>query len=212
MKVLVMFMLTKRDIEILNLIGKFGFMNVKQIAKYFSVCQKRAYKILARLSKNGFLYNKRFFHGEFGVYCLMKKAADLTNHKMIKNVNIATLNHDLSVIDVFVSLSKSQEYECIITDREMRLEKNISKNIHVPDLIMRDQEGNQIAIEIELSIKSHSRTKAIIQFFKGAVHYYEVWYFCNQKTYNHIAKYVNQNNRIFKLFNIGEIDGKDTTN
>lgn len=196
--------MTDRDVRILKFIGDFGFCNVNQISNFLCVSQKMTYKILNRISKLGLVENRRIFHGKCGLYFLTKQGCQFTETKFISHVKLGTLEHDLILIDTYVYLHHQYKDISVVTDRNIKMERIMGRKVHVPDLVLSDKSGHQFAVEVELSIKSHKRIKTITQFYKGATNYQEIWYFCNNKTYGYINRYIT-NNPIFKLFKIETI-------
>ncbi len=66
-------MLTERDIRILHFINDFGFCEMPQLEKMFSLTKPRNYQIIQRLLAAGLVKHERVFHGRHGIYRLSKK-------------------------------------------------------------------------------------------------------------------------------------------
>jgi len=80
-----------------------------------------------------------------------------------------------------------------LPERRIRAEKGITtKNhkVHIPDglMLLGDR---QVAIEVELSVKSSKRLEKIISHYRRDVHIDEVWYFCGSKeVHNKLERHI----------------------
>ncbi|MHB1949749.1 MAG: replication-relaxation family protein, partial [Gammaproteobacteria bacterium] len=52
------------------------------------------------------------------------------------------------------------------------------KRGHIPDGILVHQDGKQIAIEIELTLKAKDRMERLLKNYGTRFEYKEIWYFC----------------------------------
>ncbi|MHB1948573.1 MAG: replication-relaxation family protein [Gammaproteobacteria bacterium] len=183
-------MITKRDIEILKFINEFGFCEITQIETKFGLKKTRGYQIMKRLVDEKFVVHERIFHGVNGVFYLTKKGADYTDLPTIKMVPRETYSHQLAIIDIFFKLSKQYPDATWIGERRIKRDKyakGIGKAGHIADgmLIFPDKD---IAIEVELTMKSKRR---VLEIFRNYLHCFdikEVWYYCSPQIINRIQK------------------------
>ena len=196
--------LTERDVEMLKLIGVFGFMQISHIEKYFSLKRPRSYQVVKRLVDRKYIENKRILNCREGIYKLRKKGIELIGDvKKLRKVALGSFEHDLIVIDVFIRLKAQYPDYSFLTEKQIRSDKGVGVKGHIPDLIFIDLNGKQYAIEIELNPKGKRRIETIIKHYKGAVEYKEIWYFCSPNTYRYLQGYVG-NIEFIKTFKISE--------
>ena len=91
--------------------------------------------------------------------------------------------HQLTVINVFLKVSKSHPDATWITERRLAREnyvKRIGKKEHLPDAVLVLPDGSQIAIEVEISLKARKRLDEILTDYALQSIFKEVWYFCSQ--------------------------------
>ncbi|MDW3209289.1 MAG: helix-turn-helix domain-containing protein [Reichenbachiella sp.] len=173
--------MTKRDIKILKFINRFGKVNTDQIAAYLEVSKVRTYQIMQRLKKSGMVELVRVFHNEPGIYLCTSEGAKFTNQEKLRELHIASLKHDLKILDVFLNIRDEMQIESFMTEREIRKSVDLE---HFPDLLIK-YSGEQISIEVELSRKSKTRMEAIRNFYLKTVFIKKVIYFVPKslKTY-----------------------------
>ena len=197
--------LTERDVEILKLIGVFGFMQINHIENYFNLKRPRSYQVVKRLVDSKYIENKRILHGQEGIYKLRKKGIELIGDvTRLRKVALGSFEHDLRVIDVFIRLKEQYPYYSFLTEKQIRSDRGVGAKGHIPDLIFIDPDGKQYAIEIELNPKGKRMIETIIKYYKGAVEYKEIWYFCSSHTYRYLQGYVGSIEFI-KTFKIDEL-------
>jgi hypothetical protein len=178
--------ITENDIAILTTINRFGFMTVREIAKITGRLETVVYSRLKVLCDYELLENQRLFYGKPGAYWLtyQGKIACESPLSTIKGPRIATYNHDLCVIAVYIELKKKYgEKLSWLTAREIMSEKfAASKNGeaspprnalapikgHIADGVALFDD-KKFAVEVELSMKGPARLKKIIAEYVKAL-------------------------------------------
>lgn len=173
--------LTGRDVEILRFINEFGFCELRQIIKKFSLQPSNGYKIMRRLCKGRYAILNRIFLRKPGVYLLTKKGECYSDLACIEKIPLPHYEHQLRVIEVCTKLTTRYPDAHFVSER--RLLKNrdqigIGKKKHIPDAMLIFPDGKQVAIEIELSQKAMHRLDTIFKAYAGQFAIEEVWYYC----------------------------------
>lgn len=183
--------LTVRDVEILRFINEFGFCEIKQIEKRFGVRKTRGYQIMKRLVDAKFVIHEIVFHGAHGIYYLTKKGADCTDLPPIKNIPKDNYEHQLAVIDIYFKLKEQHPTAEWIGERRIKRDKYIKglgKRGHIPDGMLLFPDDKEVAIEVELTMKSKRRLFEILGGYSGRFHINEVWYYCAPNIITRISK------------------------
>ena len=173
--------ITERDRVLLEWINRFGYVQVSQIGARWGVSKVTAYGRAKKLIQEGLLEHRRFWYQAPGLYSVSRAGCELAESKLpsIKNISAATIRHQLAVVDLFLQLSKDRSVH-FITERELRQEsvqQGIGSNGHIPDGVLL-QDGQKIALEVELTAKSKKRLTRILNQYRKNFEYQQVWYFC----------------------------------
>ncbi len=184
--------ITERDLHILRVINRFGFVDARFVSLYFNWHKKLAYRRLNKLLKNNFLEYEWIFQGLPGVYRVTRGGAELSQDHLqpIRKINLATYEHQIQVMNLSLQLLNEYGGE-FVSERDLRHHLGINMNnskVHVPDgaLILGDE---RIAIEVELSVKSQRRLEKIFRQYRKDFSYQAVWYFCgSQEVKNKLDK------------------------
>ena len=143
--------LTKKNVELLGLIGKFRFLSQTLIAKYFGVSEEAIRLMGYKLNTGGFLRIEKVFHDGQRYFLLDKLAVSYLDVKYFKKINYVTLVHDDLVYQIAINemINKKE----IALEHELKeqhlLKFENAKDIFLPDLLI----NNEIAVEVELNIK-----------------------------------------------------------
>lgn len=182
---------TRRDIEIMKFINEFGFCEIKQIEKQFNLKKSRSYQIMQRLATAKYVKHEMVFYGTHGIYYLTKEGADCTDLPKIKNIPKDNYEHQLAIIDVYFKLKKSYPQAEWIGERRIKRDKfmkGLGKTGHVADGMLLFPDNTEIAIEVELSMKSKKRLAEIFKNYLRCFNIKEVWYFCAPNILERVAK------------------------
>jgi DNA-binding MarR family transcriptional regulator len=173
--------LTERDMEMLNFINDFGFCEMPQIEKRFSLKKPRSYQLIKRLIKTGFLRHERVFYGQHGIYRLTRKGSRCTELPPLARITLANYKHDIELIEVYLKLRDLHPEAQWISERKLKRDKYIDglgKRGHLPDGMLIFPDGKEVAIEIELTAKGKNRVEKILKWYAGEFDIKEVWYYC----------------------------------
>lgn len=174
--------LTSRDEQIIHFINEFGFCEMNHISRRFDLNTPRNYQVMNRLIKNGLLAHDRIFYAKPGVYYVTQKGAKLTNLPSLHRLPISVYEHHLKVIDVFLFLQDKYPDTTWISERRLKNDKiaeGFGKSGHICDGILILNDGKQIAVEVELSLKGEKRLRQILKGYSLQFAFKEVWYFCS---------------------------------
>lgn len=201
--------ITDRDIEILLWINRMRFVTAKQVGKKFKMGIKAAYRVLKRLCDDRYLYHSRNYLYEPGVYLCTKRGKRISGSSLWvperpgEYLDKALYKHTLVVVDLSIELEKIGGW---ISERELRKGHNF--NEMVPDGVL-IKDGQKIAIEVELTLKSNKRLDKKIEYYKGNIDYYEVWYFAETEAIAEAVKKRIENMKFIKVFYLNDIKGTD---
>ena len=95
--------ITAKDMELFQLIIKFGFANVRQVHEYFGGSIASIKARMSLLAVNGYLTTNRVFYSKPALYTVTKKA-NLENIGLVTSINLRDCLHDEMVLDVFLKL------------------------------------------------------------------------------------------------------------
>ncbi|QSZ27612.1 replication-relaxation family protein [Aceticella autotrophica] len=203
--------ITDRDIEILLWINRMRFVTAKQVSKKFKIGIKSAYRVLKRLCDDRFLYHSRSYMFEPGVYLCTKRGKRISGSTLwvperpSEYLDKALYKHTLAVVDLSIELEKLGGW---ISERELR--KGHKFNEMVPDGVL-VKDNKKVAIEVELTLKSNKRLDKKIEYYKGCIDYYEVWYFVESEAIFEAVKKRVYNLLFVKIYYLKEAKGTDFT-
>lgn len=142
-------------------------------------------RLINSLLKQDLITKTALLHKQNSFISLSKSGAKLLGFtKAPPPVNLATYEHDMLVVDLFLHLQAVMPQALIKTDTELKREqgtmviKSTVKRINVPDLLI----NNQIAVEVELTLKTTQRLQEIIQHYLNNPQIVEVHYYVRNKT------------------------------
>lgn len=173
--------ITKRWLEVLCFINTFGFCEILQIEKRFSLSKWASYKMMKKLTRGGLVEHTRIFHGKHGVYWLSKKGASYTDLPALDNLTVGNYEHQLTIIEIFLKLKDRYPDTNWISERYLINDKfntGLGQRGHIADGMLLFPDGKQIAIEIELTLKGKRRLERIFTAYSAQFSIKEVWYFC----------------------------------
>lgn len=176
--------LTSRDLALMRWINSHGFVNIHHIARFFETTVSCAYTRVKALVDYRYLNHTRIFYGLPGIYRTTQSGVQLCASELppLRHVQVATYQHDLSVVTMSVLLLKTLG-GTFTTERQLRQEMGVSRfnhRIHVSDGLF-NVNNKTIALEIELSKKTKSRRDSIIQHYMTQGDIYQVWYCCGSE-------------------------------
>lgn len=199
-------LITDRDVAILNFINEFGFCEMPQIERKFGVKTPRSYKVMQRLVKAGLVCHERVFYNRHGAFYLSHEGAKYTQLPAILNLPKDNYKHQLTIMEVYFKLIQLYPEAAWVSERMLKRDKfteGIGKTGHIPDGKIIFPDNREIAIEVELTLKSKRRLEQIFRAYGAQIAITEVWYFCSQNIMSSISKVV-ANKSYIKLHKIEE--------
>ena len=173
-----------RDTKIIKFINEFGFCEMPQIEKQFGLNKPRAYKIMQRLVKHGYVIHERIFYHRHGIYRVTREGAQLTGLPRLVKVPVGIYEHQLAVIEIYIQLMQQYPGATWMSERIIRKlgympKMGSRKEKHFADALFYLPDGKLVAIEVELTMKSKRRLKDILTAYMCQLEIKEVWYFCS---------------------------------
>ena len=177
-------MTERRDTKIIRFINEFGFCELPQIEKQFGLSKHRAYKVMQRLVKYGYVIHERIFYHRHGIYRVTCEGAQLTGLPRLYKVPVGIYEHQLAVIEIYIQLMRQYPGATWMSERIIRKlgympRVGRGREKHFSDAIFYLPDGKLVAIEVELTMKSKRRLKDILTAYMCQLEIKEVWYFCS---------------------------------
>jgi hypothetical protein len=205
----------RRDTRIIRFINEFGFCEISQIEKRFGLNKPRAYKVMQRLVKRGDVIHERIFYHRPGIYRVSREGAQLTGLPMLDKVPVGIYEHQLAVIEIYIKLMQQYPDAQWMSERTIRRTGFMprvgrGKERHIADALLFLPDDMQIAIEVELTMKSKRRLEQIHSAYMGQSAIKEVWYFCSPDVFEKVKKMAERRSEFIKVYEL-EPDRTDKT-
>lgn len=173
--------LQPRDINVMQKLNGFGFCTIEHIRAFMQVGMTAAYVRVKKLVDHGYLHRQRILHGNARIHSLTEKGRMACNDVLppYSDIRLGTFKHDLALVDLAIQL-ELQTGGYFTPPRRIRHNEGLSgvgQIGHIADGYLHIGDDKPIAIELELSIKSHIRLRSIIEGYGGDLSIKEVWYF-----------------------------------
>lgn len=174
-------MLTDRDLEIVRLVNRFGYLTAEQVARAFAMHPRVAYRRLRRLVEARCLVRRSLFPGQAGVYLATRRGTELAGSLLgPARLRLQTIEHDLKVVDVALALLARHKGTWWITERELRREAGqrfgIGNGEKPPDGVLVLADGSRVAVEVENCRKSRRRLEERMRGYARKTEYKQVWF------------------------------------
>lgn len=147
---------------------------------------------MERLEKANFVRHEKIFHGKHGVFYLTSQGASFSDLPPIKNIPKDNYGHQLSIIDVYFKLMNEFPEAEWLSERFIRRQKflyRVGRKVkHLCDGILIFPDDTQIAIEVELTMKTKERLHEIIRSYALHTRFKEVWYYCSPETIDRVRR------------------------
>src|SRR5258708_5301447 len=115
--------LTKRDLEIIRFINEFGFCEMSQLEKFFSLRRPLSYRLMRRLIKAGLVLHRRIFHSTYGIYYLTANGAKCTELPSMGAIVLGRYEHQRMVTNVYIKLKEKFPDTEWLSERRLKHEK-----------------------------------------------------------------------------------------
>ncbi len=186
-------MLTNRDIEILDWIGRLGAAGAEHVAVRFEMNDQPAYRRLARLVKEGLLAYHRLLYHCGGLYVATRKALSWRGPSglALYEVTPGLFEHTWQVARVAAVLGRELPGWQVWSERELRWHERQEQKLlasarvgttgtravlHRSDLALISPQGRVVVVEVELTMKERPRLKKICLGWARARHVDAVYY------------------------------------
>ncbi len=171
------------ELLILEFIAKFGVVAKSHLSSLFQLNSLEIIQIntLVRSLVRRKLIIQHQILLEGDIYLTLASAgAQLFNQKSIDKLSLLKLNHDMLLIEIYFIYRQQYTDTEIITEYELKRINGIKvgEKKKVPDLLINDL----IAIELELTEKSHARLVEIINYYILDTSLKQVIYYVKSKS------------------------------
>lgn len=186
-------MLTGRDTEILDWIGRLGAAGAEHVEVRFGMNNITAYRRLAGLVAEGLLAHHRLLYQRPGLYVATRKALHWRGPSGLPvcPVTPGTFEHTWQVAGTAAELARDLSGWQVWSERELRWHERQEQRLlasarvgtkgeyavlHRPDLVLISPQGRIVAIEVELTTKARLRLVTICRGWARARHVDAVYY------------------------------------
>lgn len=168
---------------LLEFIAKFGVVHEKHINIILPQFFENKF-LLKKMLKDGYINEHKLHIVTGAYYTLGTISAQLTATKEIKSLNFNTLNHDMLLLDLYFDLLNKNPGSEIQSERQLKIGEGVKvgDKKKFPDLLVTNPNGEQIAIELEITEKSKDRLIEIINNYISDINLYQVHYFVKSAT------------------------------
>ena len=159
-----------------------------------------------KLVDDGYLKKDRILHGQAKVHTLTPKGRMICEDDLyhLTDINLGTFRHDTLLIDLALWLEQKTGGH-FIPPRRIRHNEGLSgvgQIGHIPDGYLVIGQEKPVAVELELSVKSYTRIKGIIDDYGGNFRVSEVWYYTDRKDVERVVSKVADGYPFIKIFDL----------
>jgi len=190
--------LQERDVRILNWIGRHGVVTHEQVTVRFFASDDHpgtwaAYRRLRALERVGLIRRDRAYSYPADIFRVTRDGAEAgrcgVGPAPLRPKVLATLDHDLSVVDLMDHLLATTPGATLTTERELwadwyrnlRSGARLPRLPRMPDGALTQPDGRMIAVELDLTSKSTRRIEEIINAYLASP-YRLVWWYVTSET------------------------------
>lgn len=190
-------LLTARDRELVEWIGRFGAVEAEQVMGWFGMGRTAAYRRLRACVDAELLAHMRVLHGEPGLYVATRAGLQWAGQGDFEpcRVSVALVRHIQASARAAVVLALREPGTGVLHEREIRAAERAQGRVlanvvvgslgeersrwHRPDLLLVPRQGEELptAVELELSVKSRRRLEAICRGYARSRLFAEVRYY-----------------------------------
>lgn len=192
----------RRVTEVLSFINEFGFCELPQIQEKFGLTMSGTYKMLKSYIDEDLLIHERIFYHLHGIYRATRLGATFTCIPRLSKVPIGNYAHQIAVIETYMQFMKQYPGSSWMTERVLRklgYMPGKDRDKHYADALVYLPDGKQIAIEVELTMKSKRRLKKIMSGYMCQFEIKEVWYYCAPAIVNKVKQLADKWESVIKV-------------
>jgi hypothetical protein len=184
----------KRDRELVRWIARLGAVEIGHVKERFGTCRSVSYAVVARLVDAGLIERIATLPGDPTLLSATRQGIRYAGLGLpAARVGPGAVDHWLACADVAIWAERGWGRESVMSERELRFaELDASKPIasaivdelpdgrpmlHRPDLVVRE-DGNVIAIEVELTPKAPRRLERIVRSWRRTRYVSQILYLC----------------------------------
>lgn len=188
-------------------VHEIGYVTATQFATEMGTTKRVTNRRLQKLEAVGMIARKRVFWNYDSIITLTKNGIDAVGSELaqVKNIALGSLGHDLQLIDLSIELRRDYAGSNFVSERLLRHElglKGVGQFGHVSDGHLLLQNGERIAVELELTPKQNWRLEKIVSSLRYDASLDAVWYFCPPNVSKRVAAVVGDD-PFFKITSIG---------
>lgn len=186
-------MLTDRDGEIVDWIGRLGAAGAKHVEVRFGMKDITAYRRLAGLVRDELLAHHCLLYQRPGLYVATRKALRWRGPSglAVYTITPGTFEHTWQVAGTAAALARDLSSWQVWSERELRWHERQEQKLlasarvgtngerdvlHRPDIVLISPQGRVVAVEVELTAKERPRLVAICRGWARARHVDAVYY------------------------------------
>jgi hypothetical protein len=192
--------ITERDVSILQFVNEFGFCEIRHVQNQFGIKKRLCYSLMQRLVLGGFVTHQHIYHNQHGIYRATHLGASYTDLPPLNIIPHNHYHHHLTVIDVYQKMKQYHAAMTWVSERQLISEKfsqGVGKRGHIADGMLL-LPNKKVAIEVELTVKGRARLERILKGYAKQADIDEIWYFCQQKTFNALRPFVEKMSSLVK--------------
>ena len=172
---------TERDAQLLHWINGHGFVTLRQIVRWNDSYYQAAQRRVRQLVDHGYLERRAIFHGDRAHWLTkLGRQSCADNLSPPKDIKLGSYRHDHMLVDLSLSLLSVLGGR-FTPERRVRQIMGFTKfgeRYHVPDgWLHLDDEGDPVAIELELSTKGTEQTFGILRLSLTPSHVHQCSFF-----------------------------------
>ncbi|MGA8337860.1 MAG: hypothetical protein WB761_24215 [Solirubrobacteraceae bacterium] len=168
-------MLTSRDREIVNWIGRQGVVRAEHVMVRFSIGRTASYRRLHVLVDYGLVRRHRLLYNDGGLLTATAEGLRWAELDQLPRISLALVPHMIASAALAAELEPRLVHETLLSDREHRAAENAAgqplasailapdrARLHRPDFALVGIDW-VVAIEIELTLKTRARLERILR-------------------------------------------------
>lgn len=192
---------TDRDRDLLCWINGHGFVSIAQAARWMGTSYQASQKRMRLLVDGGYLERDWVLREHARVHRVTDKGVLAAEDFLtpLRSVYLGTYRHDRLLVDLAQTLTHKTGG---VFEPERRLRQKLGRKGargHAPDGLLRIDDQQPIAIELELSVKSKDRLAEIVANYVADRSLSEVWYFVNRPAVRRLLTDITTGYGLFRI-------------
>jgi len=182
-------LVTDRDRQLLRFVAAHRFVLAAHVQAWLGPCMSVCYRRLDALTNAGLLTYRRIFHAQPGCYQITNGGLGLAGSDLPRpKIDLRTYAHDSDLVWLWLAAHQGQfgDTKTLLAEREMRHHDQLQEpfgerfrleligvgahgrpRLHYPDVLVVRTDGHQVAVELELTLKSRRRLSTILAAYSA---------------------------------------------